>query len=721
MKADAQAALRRVWLQQELARYRQRSQQQPDDTAAWFQLGRIYWELGDFAAALSAIDQTLALQPGERSLLLDRSAALLKLNRFADALDTVAPMLTQTPDDVEALLQKSAGLRGLQRREEALAIGERLLKLPAAPRLPVLQDQAILLVQLARYPLALEMVDQALTLAPDDIGLRVDRAWLLRRLRRPAEALDEIEAVLKAPATQILIPAQCLKAQILAALWRFDEADALLNHLHDQHPHRVLEQAFEPWRLPDETRPDSLHKRYTGRGLYMAQVFEAQQECDWADWDKVLANLQDLVKDAQRYGFVAGLEPHRLLSLPLDPALQLAIAKAQADAVDALMRPVRGTLALAARPVRCEPKRLRIGYVSGDFRDHATAHLIRKLFQVHDREQFEVFGYSLRPGDGSRYWQDISQACDGFIELYDLSNAEAAARIAADGIEILVDLQGYTRFARPEIFALRPAPVQVAYLAYPGTLGARYIPYIIADPIVLPEALRPLFSEQVIDLDCYQVNDDEQPIADTHLTRASAGLPEDRFVYCCFNTLYKIEPKVFAVWMRILRQVPGSVLWLLANDTGRGTDRLRAAAAGHGIAPERLVFAPRWPKAEHLERHRLADVFLDTFIVNAHTTASDALWAGLPIVTYAGETFQSRVCTSLLSALGLQEWLTWSKDEYERLAVALALDPGRLRDFRKQLTEQRTVCSLFTTERFVRRLEQVLVVLSEGAKQGKLL
>jgi predicted O-linked N-acetylglucosamine transferase (SPINDLY family) len=679
MQPEAQAALRRVWLKQELTRYRQRSEVQPDHIDAWRQVGRICWELGETEQALEALEKALILQPDDGESLLGYMVVCLTLNRNEDALETSTRMLKLFPHHPQALLHQFEALLRLGRLTEASATGECVIALGLG-----------------------------------NLDFRLSQARLLCQLDRPAEALELVEAMIAAPEMQLT--AQCLKARILAMLWRFDEADVLLGQLQDQYPHAALEQEFEPWRLPDEVPEDSLRKYYTGRGLLMAHAFEAQKECNWTHWEKILAHLDDLLQDALRYGFVAGLEAHRLLSLPIHPALQLAVVRAQAAAVDTLMAPIRQQLPIQWMS-RQPSQRLRVGYVSGDFRNHATAHLIRKLFQVHDRERFEIFGYSLLPSDGSDYWRDISQACDQFVELYGVSNADAATRIAADGIQILVDLHGYTRFARPEIFALRPAPVQIAFLGYPGTLGADYIPYIIADPVVLPDKLRPYFSEQPVYLDCYQVNDDEQPIASTGLTRMAAGLPEGGFVYCCFNTPYKIDPGVFGVWMRILRQTPGSVLWLLAG-TPRSIDHLRTAAQKQGVAPERLIFAPRLPKAEHLERHRLADVFLDTFIVNAHTSASDALWAGLPVLTRPGVNFQSRVCASLLVALGLQEWIVNNDDEYENRAVELAHDGNRLQEWRVRLAEHCTTYPLFATERFARQIEQSFLVIWQQSSLG---
>ena len=701
MQPEAQAALRGVWLQRELARYQQRSQTDAQNFTVWQQLGRIYWELGELEQALEAFTKAQALQPDDEECLIRKSALCLALGRIEELLATAVQLLDKAPQHADGLLYKTEALRQLGRLAEALEVSEALLELPLPlPQLLLaLHNKVILLTQLQRVEEALALANQGLTIAPHDPIVRLDQVELLCQLARFAEALQFVDLAMSAPQTQFA--AQCAKAKSLAILRRFDEADQLLNWLQDHYPHAVLEKKFEPGRLPDQTLPDSLFKRYTARGLYLINFFNAQAECDWEERDWVLANIEDLTADALRDGWVAGMEPHNLLRLPLDPALQLAVARAQAQAVDAFMLPVRQQLALQWSAA---PQRLRIGYVSGDFGNHATAHLIRKLFQVHDREHFEVFGYTLRPSDGSHYRRDIAQACDHFVDLYALNNADAAAKIAADGIQILVDLHGYTRFARPELFALRPAPLQVTFLGYPGTLGADYIPHIIADQIVLPESVRRTFSEQPIYLSCYQVNDDEQPVADTGLSRSAVGLPESGFVYCCLNAPYKIEPEAFSIWMRVLQQVPGSVLWLL-EDTPACVARLRKAAEERGIAPERLVFAPRLPKAEHLERYRLADLFMDTFTVNAHTGASDALWVGLPVLTVVGTNFQSRVCASLLSAIGWTEMIAEDREHYEQQAVAIASDTG----WRERLQQCRQTDRLFSTERFARELEEALL------------
>lgn len=724
MQPHAHAALRRLWLKQEQARCRQLGQDRPDDPDVWRRLARACWELGEAEPALAALDRILTLQPEDGESLLGRAAACLALDRAEEALAASVRLLGLFPDHPDALLQQLEALQRLGRPAEALLACERLLALPKlapAGRVTALSAKVVALGGLNRTEEALVAVEEALTLVPDDPVLGLHRATLRARLGRFAEALVGIEVLLAVPETRF--GALCVQARALAALRRFAEADAILEDLQAHYPHRQLEAMFEPRRLPGETLPDGLPKRYTAHGLYLLGFFEAQARCDWTDRAAVLAEIEDFAADALRYGFVAGIEPFHLLTLPIAPALQAAVARAQAAAVAAHMAPIREKLKIEWPPAPRED-RLRIGYVSGDFRNHATAHLTRKLFGVHDRNRFEIVGFSLRPDDGSSYRRDIVAGCDRFVELSGLSNAEAAACIAREGIHILVDLHGYTRFARPELFALQPAPVQISFLGYPGTLGAEYVPYLIADRVVLPDELRPWFSECPVYLpDCYQVNDDEQPIAATGMTRTDAGLPGEGFVYCCFNRTDKIEPESFGAWMRILEQVPGSVLWLLAGDP-HGADHLRQAAAACGIDPARLIFAPRLPKAEHLERHRLADLFLDTFTYNAHTTASDALWAGLPIVTLRGSFFQSRVCASLLTALGFTELIADRAPEYETLAVRLAREPVRLGELRRRLQQRRLGGAPFDTRGFARDLERAFAAtwaFQDAARRPKMI
>lgn len=351
------------------------------------------------------------------------------------------------------------------------------------------------------------------------------------------------------------------------------------------------------------------------------------------------------------------------------------------------------------------PSRLRIGYFSADFFSHATMMLMAGLFRMHDAERFAIHAYSYGPSRDDAVRRDLANRVDSFVDIGAMSDGEVHALARRDGLDIAVDLKGFTQHNRTELFAARLAPVQISYLGFPGTMGADCFDYILADGVVVPPEQREHYSESVIRLPhSYQANDDQREIAATCPTRAELGLPEAAFVFCCFNNTYKIAPDVFAIWMRLLHQVEGSVLWLFrANPWAEAN--LRREAAAHGIDPARLVFAERLPPPQHLARHARADLFLDTFNYNAHTTASDALWAGLPLVTRPGKGFAARVGASLLNAVGLPELIAADDAAYEALALALARDPQRLAAIRAKLAEQRHHAPLFDTAGFTRAVE----------------
>ena len=356
---------------------------------------------------------------------------------------------------------------------------------------------------------------------------------------------------------------------------------------------------------------------------------------------------------------------------------------------------------------RPSSKKIRIAYYSADFHNHATAYLMAQLFELHDKSRFEVYAFSFGPNQEDKMRERLVRSFDYFYTVRNKSNQEVAELSRKLGIDIAIDLKGYTGSHRAGIFAERCAPVQVNYLGYPGTMGAEFMDYIIADHTLIPPELECYYTEKVVRLpDCYQPNDRTRQIAEYTPTRAELGLPDDAFVFCCFNNNYKILPETFDGWMRILQAVDGSVLWLL-QDNPLAAKNLRKEAKKRGIDSQRLVFAPRMPLAEHLARHRQADLFLDTFPCNAHTTTSDALWAGLPVLTRMGQSFASRVAASLLRAAGLPELVTESQTDYERLAVQLAQSPEQQRTLRTRLSHNRDTCALFDTERYVRNLEHL--------------
>ena len=363
-------------------------------------------------------------------------------------------------------------------------------------------------------------------------------------------------------------------------------------------------------------------------------------------------------------------------------------------------------------------EKIRIGYLSGELREHATSHLIVGLLELHDNSRFEIYGIDNGWDDQSEIRQRINASVHSIIDIRRMSETLAAAAICENEIDILVNLNGYFGEPRTGVFANRCAAVQVNYLGFPGTLGASYMDYIIADRYVIPENHKEFYSEKIVYLpNCYQANDNKKKIGTYNFTRLELGLPEKGFVFCCFNNNYKILPDVFDCWMRILRQVDGSVLWII-EDNAIAASNLRKEAVARGISADRLVFAKRMPLSDHLARHRLADLFLDTLPYNAHTTASDALWAGLPVLTCLGQTFPGRVAASLLNAIHLPELITTTLEAYEQMAIELATYPERLAATKHKLAENRLTTPLFDTKLFTKHIEAAYTVMYQRHQAG---
>ncbi|HEX7923105.1 MAG TPA: tetratricopeptide repeat protein [Bradyrhizobium sp.] len=429
--------------------------------------------------------------------------------------------------------------------------------------------------------------------------------------------------------------------------------------------------------------------------------------CNWNGLTGELAHLTESVRSGH-----ASCGPFALLSLTDSCDDHLTCAQAWTT-----KRHPPASAPMSSRATGPHDK-IRLGYVSTDFREHATAHLIAELFEVHDRARFEIFAYSLGQDDQSNMRARLAGSFDHFLSCEDHADVETARMIADAEIDILVDLNGFTRGARTNVFAHRPAPIQVNYLGYAGTMAAPYIDYIIGDAITLTNADQAAYSEKLVTLPhCYQPNDRRRFIADDGITRRDWGLPEEQIVFCCFNNSYKILPATFTCWMRILTAVEGSVLWLLA-DNQTAMQNLRKEAEARQIDPSRLIFAERTKPAQHLARHRLADLFLDTLPYNGHTTASDALWAGLPVLTQSGKTFAGRVAASLLSAVGLPKLIAQTTEEYERLAIQLATCPDVLAGIKAALAQNRTTAPLFDTVLYARHIEAAYRLMYERYRAG---
>ncbi|AHE98551.1 tetratricopeptide repeat protein [Thioalkalivibrio paradoxus] len=442
-----------------------------------------------------------------------------------------------------------------------------------------------------------------------------------------------------------------------------------------------------------------------------ARLRMAQSLCDWRSFDED----RDWLRQQEGSDYADVLDLFGLMAVP--GLTDADLAERTRPVGERLARTASPSLARQG-PAAAPPRtRLRVAYLSGDFHEHATAWLMAGVFELHDRNGFEIIAYSFGPDDGSTMRRRLETAFDRFHDVSALDDRAVAQRIADDGIDILVDLKGYTRGARPLIAAYRPAPIQVNYLGYPGTMGAPFMDYLIADRIVLPREQFAHFSERAAWLPgTYQCNDRAREVG-APTTRAEQGLSEAGPVLCGFHNPYKVTPTVFDAWCRLLRDSPDAVLWLLEPVPAVAAN-LRREAEQRGVDPGRLVFAPRLRNPEHLARLALADLFLDTLPVNAHTTASDALWVGVPVLTCTGETFAGRVGASLLAAAGLSELVTDSLETYEAKAQELLENPDRLAELKMRLNEQRDHCRLFDTKGFTRNLERLYRAIWERHRAG---
>lgn len=640
---------------------------------------------------------------------LEDGWSALDANDLPGAERIARRLLEKDPLASQALHLLGASLLYQERFREALAPLNEAHR--AAPRKGSGHRLGYCHLALGDFEAAARELEREIRLHPQLINARNALGVALIRLSRREEALATfLEAARLDPVSP---EANSNAGSLLADLGRVNEALPYLQAAVRASPgladaHFNLGLAYQ--RLKQHAQAaDSLQRALdiAPRMPYALGhlVWNRIAQCRWEGTAERVASLREQVR---RDGVPA--MPFEFVAVCDDPADQRRCAEAHV------------ARSLGARPAplwhgeRYPHDRIRLAYLSADFCDHATAYLMAGLFERHDRSRFETIALSYGPDDASPMRQRLARAFERFIDVRTLSDA-AAARVLRDlEIDIAVDLKGHTTDARPAILAHRPAPVQVSYLGFPGTTGMDFIDYVLADRHVLPESEQAAWSEKVVYLpECYQANDASRAIADRAPSRAKAGLPSQGFVFCSFNNNYKITPPVFDAWMRLLRQLPSSVLWVL-EDNSEARRNLQREAEARGVEPARLVFAPRVPHAEHLARHRLADLFLDTLPYNAHTSASDALWAGLPLLTCTGNAFAGRVAGSLLHAVGLPELVTYSLAEYEALALQLAANPARLSALRARLAANRLTAPLFDTDRFRRHLEAAYLRMLEARR-----
>lgn len=582
---------------------------------------------------------------------------------FADAEPLLKKAARVNPDDPHVVFNYANVLRALDKTDDALAWLSKAIALSPNFADAHLNRGAILIAR-QEFRDAIVELDRAIALAPSSAAF-ANRGSAFQQLGQLDEAHDSYRNAIKlAPSNP---QNHFALSEILTQIGRHDEAIGALERTV------ALDKAF----------PFALSQLVASR----------RKRADWRSFEREQAALDEAVEAG------VAIDPFTFFHASSSPALQLACAKTYVASV----APERG-LAISGTP--SPASRLRVAYLSADFRNHATANLMAGLFEAHDRKRFDVSAISYGPDDGSIMRDRLKAAFERYEDVRDLADEGVVELIRQLDIDILVDLGGFTAGARPKILARRAAPIQVNYLGFPGTMGASYIDYVMADRVVIPEGEQKYYAEKVIYLpDSYQVTDAKRPVLPNVPARSEVGLADDAFVYCAFNRMSKFTPALFDVWMRLLGKTAGSVLWLLEGDP-IARENLRREAVARGIAAERIVFAPHAPVDEHLARHQLADLFLDTLPYTSHTAASDALWAGLPVVTCLGTAFAGRVAASLLNAVGLPELVTRSLDEYESLALRIAHDSELRIALKSKLASQRATWPLFDTVKMTRNIEK---------------
>ena len=650
----------------------------PDLAEAWLGRGFVFTELKRYDEAFVAYDKALALKPDLAEAWLGRGNVFYELKRHDEAFAAYDKALAIKPDLQNAWLGRGNAFYELKRHDEALAAYGKALAIK-----PDLDNAWLgrgnVFTQLKRYDEAFAAYDKALALKPDLAEAWLGRGNAFYELKRYDEALAAYE---KALAIKLDFAVAWLgRANIFIALRRHDDAFAAYD--------KAL--AFEPDLA----------------GVEGARLHSKMHLCNWESFESDCDHLIGLVRNNKQY-----TNPFAFLGINSSAEDQYNCAR-----LWVCKQHPPGNQPLWKGEIYRHDN-IRIGYVSADFHEHATAHLMAGVIEHHDKSKFDVTAISIGPNDNSPMRRRLEGSFEKFVDARMLNDAEVAKQIRAAEIDILVDLKGFTQDARTSIFARRSAPIQVNYLGYPGTAGASYIDYIVVDSVIIPLSQQSSYAEKLVYLpDSYQANDSKRPVSERIFTREECGLPDGNFVFCCFNDSYKIVPAVFDCWMRILAKVPGSVLWLLENNATAAMN-LKREAELRGVSAERLVFAKRMSLHDHLARHRLANLFLDTLPYNAHTTASDALWAGLPLLTRLGETFAGRVAASLLNAIGLPELITKTPEEYERMAIDLAMHPEKLAAIKRKLASNRLTTPLFDTKLFTRHIEAAYNAMYERYQIG---
>ena len=659
---------------------------QPAYAEAHYNLGNALAGSGDHLKATESYRAAIEIKPGFAAAHDGLGTSLKEMDRLEDAAASFKQAVAHKPDFAQAHNNLATVLRKLGKLEESAVSCRTALEHDPRSADGYYNLGAALQLD-GQYEAAVAAYQKALEIKPDFPDAHSNIGHALQDLGRFDQALESYNKAL------------AIKSDVSGA--SYDRKDVLNNRGNLLRGLKRYEEAINDYAELFEADPDYPFNR--------GALFYARAECcDWTGFERESQALSAGVRAGKPV-----VRPFAFFAFSDSPADQLRCAEVY----------VENRCPPSPKPLwtgeRYDHDRIRVAYVSADFHTHPMAFLMAGLFEQHDRSRFETTAISFGAHKQGEMRARLENAFDHFFDVED-KDAAAIARLIRDlEIDIAIDRKGYTQNARPEIFAQRPAPAQAAWLAFPGTVGADYMDYILADRHVIPVDQQQYYTEKVIYLpDTYQANDSTRPIAEQTPSRAEVGLPETGFVFCSFNANYKTNPPVFDVWMRLLNQVKGSVLWLLESNAAAARN-LRREAEKRGVAPERLVFAPHIDNADHLARHGLADLFLDTLPFNAHTTTSDALWAGLPVLTCLGTTFAGRVAASLLNAVGLPELITNTSEEYEALALKLARDGNALGALKSKLARNRLTHPLFDTDRMRRHVEAAYEAMWQRHQRGQ--
>jgi len=636
----------------------------PKNALALSNLGNVYFELKEYGNALDAYDKSIKIDPKYEEAYSNKGNTLYELKRFDEALLCHDKSLSLRPEYAQAWSNKGNVLRELKRFDEAIAHFDKSLSL-TPDYAEAWSNKGNVLKELKRYDEAIAHYDKALSLKPDYAEAWSNKGNVLKELKRFDEAAAHYDKALS------------LKP---------DYAEAWSNKGHVFKELKLYSETIAHFNKALSLKPDI--DWLLGDLLHLNMRI-----CSWSGFTASLDNISKKVMSNEKVS-----QPFGLLALSDDSSLHKQSAEIYVQD-KYLFNPVLG-------PILKRPKKekIRIGYFSADFRNHAVSFLTAELFELHDKNAFETIAFSFGVDDNSPMRLRLSQAFTQFIDVGEMADLEIAKLSRDLQLDIAVDLGGHTAGGRVGVFSYRVAPIQISYIGYLGTMGANYYDYLLADKTIIPEDLQKFCSEKITYLPSYQVNDRKRVISDRQFTKAELGLPEVGFIFCCFNNNYKILPATFEGWIRILKAADSSVLFLYAENKW-AEKNLREVFEVGGIDSSRLIFASHISIEENLARYRVCDLFLDTFPYNAGTTASDALWAGVPVLTLTGQSFASRVAASLLNAIGLPELIATSQQEYETLAIELALNPQKLVDIKLKLANNRLTTPLFDTPRFAKNLE----------------